>query len=596
MQFLFVIGQQGSMVLVMILMVLVALSLYTEFYSPAKTFFLAVVVLTISGILSPQEVLSGFANEQIAIIMMLLVIGGILNKSSVLDIMFKKLFDPVKSYTAFLWRMMFGVAGVSAFVNNTPIVAILIPHVYRWGKRTSIPASKLMIPLSYAAILGGTATLVGTSTNLLVNGLAIQNGFRGFKIFEFSIVGLPLIFIGIIYMVTFGRRMLKDKQDPLEEFSGSSRDYIVELRVNDKSELIGKSVSEAHLRHLKGLFLVEIIRNDQVIAPVSPHQTIRQEDILLFAGDVNTISEILENSPGLRVPKMSTMSKEQSELIEVIIAPSSLIAGKTVKECDFRSSFDASVVAIHRHGERVQGKLGKVILQTGDVLLLIAGRDFDKRTTTRPNFYILSKVKDMNKLDVKRSMIIIIGLLISIGLSATGLISLFSCLIILLGIMTVGKIVSFRELKNLIDTNLLLLAAFALAFGTAIFKTGAADLLAVHMVAVLEPFGVIGIMIAVYLITNILTEIMTNIAAASLSFPLAMSLAVNSGFDPHPILLIVAIAASASFITPIGYQTNLMVFGPGGYNFRDFFKVGLPLSIAYMAVTITIIAFTYNLL
>lgn len=585
------------MILIAVLVVLVAVSLYTEFYSPAKTFFMAVVVLTISGILTPQEVLSGFANEQIAIIMLLLVVGGVLNRSSILDLMFKRLFQPVKRYSSFLWRMMFGVAGVSAFVNNTPIVAILIPHVYRWGKLNNISASKLMIPLSYAAILGGTATLVGTSTNLLVNGLAIQNGLEGFSIFDFSIVGFPLIILGILYMVTGGYRLLRDKQDPLEEFSSSSRNYIVELRVNEDSELIGKTVEDAHLRHLKGLFLVEIIRGTRQIAPVRPYEKIQSDDILLFAGDVNTISDLVENSPGLRIPKVTDgFEKGNTELIEVIIAPSSLIANKTVKECDFRSQFDASVVAIHRHGERVDGKIGKVVLQAGDVLLLITGEDFEKRAADTNSFYVLSKVKDLSKLDIKRSMIILTGLLLSIGLASFGILSLFSCLIILLGIMTISNIVAFRELKTLVDTNLLVLAAFALALGTAIYKTGAADYLAGGLIELLAPLGVVGMLFAVYLVTNMLTEIMTNIAAASLSFPLALSLSLQGGYDPKPFVLIVAIAASASFITPIGYQTNLMVFGPGGYNFKDFLRVGFPLTLIYMLTTILIVAWTYNLI
>ncbi len=591
------ISPQSAIILMLCLMVLLTISLYTEFYSPAKTFFLAVVVLVVFDILTPQEVLSGFANEQIAIIMLLLVIGGILNRSSVLDLLFKKLFQPIKTYAGFLWRMMFGVAGVSAFINNTPIVAILIPHVYKWGKLNNVSASKLMIPLSYAAILGGTATLVGTSTNLLVNGLAIEQGFPSLHIFDFTIVGFPLIILGIIYMVLIGHKMLDSKSDPIEQFNESSRNYIVELRVKVDSELIGKSVEEAHLRHLKSLFLVEIIRNNRTITPVAPHLLINAKDILLFAGDVNTISDLIEDLPGLSVPKVAdNFDKGKNELVEVIIAPYSVMVNKTVKETDFRSRFDASVVAIHRHGARVKGKIGNIVLESGDVLLLLAGKDFEKLTANRPNFYILSKVKDLSKLDIRRSLIIIFGLIASIALSAFGVLSLFSSLIILSGILTVGKIISFRELKNLIDTNLLVLAAFALALGTAIYKTGTADLFAEKILFVLAPLGVVGILAGIYLLTNVLTEFMTNIAAASLALPIAIAISVTGGYPPKPFILVVAIAASASFITPIGYQTNLMVFGPGGYNFKDFFKVGLPLSLLYMVTTILIISFYYNLI
>lgn len=587
----------GAIILMIALMILLTISLYTEFYSPAKTFFIAVVVLVVFDILTPKEVLGGFANEQIAVIMLLLVIGGVLNKSSVLDILFKKLFQPIKSYSGFLRRMMLGVAGVSAFVNNTPIVAILIAHVYKWCKLNNVSPSKLMIPLSYAAILGGTATLIGTSTNLLVNGLAIEQGFESLKIFDFTIVGLPLILLGTFYMTIAGNRLLPDKQDPIDQFNQSSRNYIVELRVKDDSELIGKTVEEAHLRHLKSLFLVEIIRGGRTITPVTPHQVIRAADILLFAGDVNTISDLLEDLPGLSVPKVSeNFNSEKNELIEVIIAPYSVMVDNTVKETDFRSRFDASVVAIHRHGTRVHGKIGDIVLESGDVLLLLAGKDFEKRSANRPNFYVLSKVKDLNKLDVRRSLIVISGLLASIALSALNVLSLFSSLIILLGIMTVGKIISFRELKNLIDTNLLVLAAFALALGTAISKTGTADLLADKLIFVFAPLGVIGILAGIYIVTNILTEFMTNIAAASLSLPIAIALSVHGGYPVKPFILVVAIAASASFITPIGYQTNLMVFGPGGYSFKDFFKVGLPLTLIYMITTILIISLFYNLI
>ena len=596
-QLLISIPESALQWIVIALLPLVAISLYVEFFSPAKTFFLAVVILSIFGILTPQEILSGFANEQIANIMMLLIIGGILNKSSVLDILFKRLLLKVTSYTSFIFRMMGGVAGASAFINNTPIVAILIPYVYRWGKKNNIAASKLMIPLSYAAILGGTATLVGTSTNLLVNGLAVESGMAPLGIFDFSIVGLPLIFIGLLYIGFLGRKLLPSKRDPLESFSEDSRDYIVELRVQPKSELIGKSVQEAHLRHLKGLFLVEIIRNNRHIAPVSPVRIIKEGDILLFAGDVKTISELMDNLPGLTIPKASHLVESgDSELIEVIMPPQSVLVNQTVKECDFRSRYDASVVAIHRHGERLGGKIGNITLAAGDVLLLLAGSDFEKRQSQKFNFYVLSKIRDLSKLDVKRSLIVIIGLITAIIASATGMLSLFKGLILLMGVIVFTNIVSFRQLRDMLDTNLLVLAAFALSFGVAISKTGVADMGANMMIDLFSPLGAVGLLFAIYLVTNLLTEIMTNIAAASLSFPLAFAIAINMGLDPKPFVLAVAIAASASFMTPIGYQTNLMVYAPGGYKFRDFLTIGLPLTLLYMCTTILILSLHYGLI
>ena len=590
----FILNPVQSQVLIAVIILFVAISLYMEFYSPAKTFFIAVIVLSIFGVLSADEILMGFANEQIATIMLLLVIGGILNRSSILDLGFKKLFSNVKSYSGFIFRMVTGVSFTSAFINNTPIVAILIPYVYKWGKTNNINSSKLMIPLSFAAILGGTATLVGTSTNLLVNGLAMEYGLESLGVFDFTIVGLPLIFIGLIYLLIFGNKMLPNKTDPLEDFTESPRKYIAEVRVNPNSELVGKTIMEANLRHLDDLFLAEIIREDELIAAVSSNDVLQARDILLFAGDVNTISDMIENVPGLSISKSVKEFSEHAELIEVIVTPGSKLVNNSVKQSSFRNRFDATVVAIHRDGEAINGKLGNVTLQSGDVLLLVTGNDFNKRNH-RGNFTVLSKIKDLSKLDVKRSLLVLFGLLASIVMSVMGIMSLFNGLLILLGIITITRIVAFRELKDLIDTNLLVLAALALSLGTAIHKTGAADIVANFVVNSFEGFGVIGVLLAIYLITNILTEIMTNIAAASLSFPLAISAAMSMGVDPKPFVLVVAIAASASFITPIGYQTNLMVYGPGGYNFKDFFKIGLPLSILYMLTTIAILSYHYDL-
>lgn len=588
---------EPDQIIVLIIIFLALIGLYREVFMPPTIFFLAVSVLTIIGILSPEEALSGFANEQVAVIILLLVLASAIKKSSLIDIIFNKVFHTSKGYKSFLIKMLAYVSTSSAFLNNTPIVATLIPYVNDWGKKHDIAPSKLLIPLSFAAILGGTATLIGTSTNLIVNGLAIESGLPGFNIFDFSLVGIPIIILGGIYIIFFGHKLLPDKKDALESFSEKSREYIVETIVHKKSTLIGKTIDEADLRNLSGLFLVEIVRRDKIIAPVSPEVIIIEGDTLIFAGAVDTITDLLKSTIGLSLPEVSNINnKEKTEVIEAVVPYNSSLIGKSVKKTDFRSRYDAAIVAIHRNGERISGKIGDIEVKPGDLLLLVAGEDFKKRTEDSQNIYAITKVRELVDINYFKIGIIGVGLLVSIILASTGVFPLFLSLLILLGLLAIFKILTLPELKNSLDLNIVFIAAFAIAIGKALIKTGTADLLAQSISLVFHPFGPIGILVGVYLVTNILTEFITNAAAASIVFPVAYASAVNLGMNPMPYVMAVAFGASASFLTPIGYQTNLMVLGPGNYNFKDFARVGLPLSILYFVLACLLISWKYNLI
>lgn len=583
---------EGIIVLAVIIFIIV--SLYTGLTGPAYTFIAGILVLGMFGILTPAEILSGFANEQILIILMLLMIGEMIRNTGVLEGFFDYFFKRAKTYRGFMTRMVLSVSTLSAFLNNTPLVAILMPYVNTWSQRNKVSPSKLLIPLSYAAILGGTATLIGTSTNLIVNGLVqaqtVIPGFLTFDIFDFAWAGVPMIILGSLFLIFFGSKLLPSRRDVMDDFVENTRRYLVETRIRSESSLPGKSVKQAELRSLKGLFLAEIIRGDTRLRPVNPNEMLQKDDVLVFAGDTNTIAELVKTRSGLELSELGMYRrKDHTEAIEVVISHNSNLAGNTVKEAMIRSKYDAAVVALHRNGERIAGKLGNVKLRPGDVLLLIAGNDFNKLSTNTQDFYLISRVRDYRRTKPYESVLLIGGLLLAVFLSAAKLVSLFLSLAILITIVLLIKLINPKELPKLVDFNLAIIIAMSLALGIAMLKSGVAGHIGYFLVDILLPFGTLTILFGIYIISAILSAYITNKAAVAILFPIMLTISIKMSVDPMPLVLIMTYAAAASFLTPIGYQTNLMVYGPGGYTFRDFFKIGLPLTLMCMVVSVGIV-------
>ncbi|WP_457622332.1 SLC13 family permease [Persephonella sp.] len=567
--------------------------LYLEIFHPAAVFFIAVSILVLSGILSPSEALSGFSNEQIATIILLLLVSNLIQKMGIINYYFSKILKENLTYKQFLGKMFFTVSSLSSFLNNTPIVAMLIPYVYDWSRKKRIAPSKLLIPLSYAAILGGTITLIGTSTNLLVNGLVVENNLEPLEILDFAYVGIPATIAGFLYMFFIGYKLLPDRKDVLESFLERKKEYIVETIIKKNSPLVGKSVKEAQLRNLKGLFLIEIIRSHKKIYPVSPEEILEENDILIFAGQTDSITDLISSKSGLSLPEFCVVDDEKVDVVEVVISNNSSLINKKVRDTDFRAKFDAAILAVHRNGEKLRGKIGEISLKPGDLLLLITGKDFWKRAEDTTDFYIVSKVREIFNIDTRKGNLVFLSFLLVIILSALKIISLFTGLILLIAGFVIFKITSYSEIKKGLDINLVIIAALSLSIGKAMILTGTADILASHINSLFSPLGVLGALLGVYIFTNILTEFVTNIAAASITFPIALSLANSLHADPTAFVLAVAYGASASFITPIGYQTNLMVYGVGNYKFKDFVKVGLPLSIIYAIICILLLFFIF---
>ncbi len=569
-----------SAFLLFLIVLLIAL-LYKEVVHPAAAFAGMVSLLLLTKFITPKEALSGFSNPQIASIALLLIVGHAVKKSGLVDVLFDRLFSSSSNLREFLLKLTGCVSASSAFVNNTPIVAMLIPHVYGWAKKRGISPSKVLVPLSYAAILGGTLTLVGTSTNLVVNGFLVDSGFKPLGIFSFTPFAFLGVFLGVLYIALVAPKLLPDRKDSISQLLKNRRKYLVETLVLDSSPIIGKTVEEAGLRGLKSLFLVEILRNGRKISPVSPKEKIFPGDTLIFAGNVDAVSDIETLGLGLSLPKVCSLKAPVKNVVEALIPTNSSLINKTVKESNFRSRFDAAIVAIHRSGEKLSGKIGSIRLKAGDLLLLLTGNDFEKRASDTSDIYVISHLKRLENFPLWKSLVPVVGFAVVLLLSALKLIPLFTGLLALLVLLIGVGFLSYSEVKNSFDLTLVFVAALALPIGKAMVKTGLAQLLAKSVISFLSPFGFIGVLAGAYLVANILTEFITNVAAASIAFPVVLEMAKLGGYPIHLLALSLAFGASASFITPIGYQTNIMVYSLGGYKFSDFLKVGLPLSLLF---------------
>lgn len=590
--------QYFDVIIVFVVIAFILVSLYKEIMGAAFTFFVAVMVLGIFKILTPAEILAGFANEQMAVIIMLLLLGDAIRQTSVIEIFFARIFPVSSTYKSFLLRMMVWVGGFSAFLNNTPLVAVMMPYVHQWSRRNGISSSKLLIPLSYAAILGGCVTLIGTSTNLIVGGMVIDQdiipGMEPLEMFDFFWVGFPMLVVGFLYLYFFSYRLLPDRTTAMDDFQESERKYLVEAEVRGNSKLIGKSLKNADLNAKYGLLLVEICRGKNTIQILKDEFVLQEDDLLRFAGDHNNIASLLSDNSDLTVPSVGMMSKlKKSQIVEIVISHNSTLITKPVKDIYFRGRYDSALLAIHRNGERITGTIDDVKLKAGDVLLLLAGENFTSHIQNQIDFYVISRVKELRKPERYKIWVLFGGTLLAIFLSAVKLVPLFLGLLIVLALINILKVVSAKDLPKSIDYNLGVIIALSLALGTAMMKTGVAGMIANFVISVFLPFGRVSLLIGIFLITSILAAYITNKAAVAIIFPISITAAKNLGFDPMPFVLIVSFAAAANFLTPIGYQTNLMVYGPGGYNFKDFFKIGLPLTIIYMIVAVAILSYIY---
>ncbi len=579
-----------DLIAVAIILVCSLLLLASNRFPPDSILLGVLGLLIISGILTPAEALTGFASPGMATIAVLYVtIAGLRETGSIAWLGRLILGRPINMSLALI-RLLLPAATISMFINNSPVVAMFTSAVQDWCKRSSFNAANFLLPLSYASIMGGTCSLIGTSTNLVVDGLMRQSGYAGFDLFEIAAVGLPITIIGCLYLVIVSPWLISNRVGAIEKF-GDVREYLVEMLVKPNCELSGLTIEDAGLRHLPGLFLIEIVRDGDIIPVVSPQTVIQVGDRLVFAGAVDSVVE-LRRIRGLVVASDQIFKLEghdhERRLFEAVISAESPVAGLNIREARFRHRYNAVILSIARNGHRLKGKIGDIELQAGDTLLLEAQKGFLFKFRNSRDFLLVSRLENSSHVRHNRAPWAISIMVLMVILIVSGTMNILSAAVLAAGAMLLSACLNMEDARNSIDYKVLLVIACAFGLGSAVQKVGLADIIAGQALLVANGNPLI-LLALVYITTALLTETITNNAAAIVMFPIAMSGAQSLDVSTAPFAVAVMIAASASFVTPIGYQTNLMVFGPGGYRFSDYVKLGLPLSLLVAGIALWII-------
>jgi di/tricarboxylate transporter len=552
--------------------------------SPASAFAGVAFAFILLDYIPLQKGLQQFTNNGLITVVVLLLLSVVLDKSRLLEQAAESLVRG--PYRWALAKLYAATAVYSAFLNNTAVVASLLGPLRTTRQHSP---SRLLLPMCYAASLGGILTLVGTSTNLLVNSLMVGRGMPALQIFDLFPVGIMIVLgCGVTMWATYPK-ILTPK--PISEEALS--DYFVEATVRSGSKLVGRTVEANGLRQLADMFLSEIVRDGQLIAPVEPHEVLRAGDLLVFSGDVTRL-DLLLRFDGLQTHGQH-YQLPLDNLVEVVVAGTSTLARRTIKEVGFRSQFDAAVIAVRRGSERMAGTIADVPLAVGDTLVLAVGKDFEKHNNITRNFVVVSRRQVQKFTDSRKGLVALAGFMGVIALSAIGAVDFLKALLVLLAAFLVLGYAKAGDLRRNMPYQIIIIIAAALVISEVMIDTGAADLLASGLLAGAESLGPHGALAIVLVGTWLLTELMSNNAAAALAFPVALGVAAQLGLEPKPFVMAVVYGASCSFITPYGYQTNLMVMAPGRYGLGDYVRAGTPLALVYMTVALLAIPVVFPL-
>lgn len=565
------------MVITALITVMLLVALIVSNIRPALLFVSAVGGLYLCGEVTQATITTNITNSSVLILILLMLSSLVLERTLVLTWLSSKIFHP--SYKQTIFRLGVSTAVSSAFLNNTAVVATLMASVQ---KNQEHPPSKLLMPLSFFAILGGTLTLIGTSTNLLINALLIERGLLELEFFSFLPVGMVLLLcVGGVIAINSKHLVATS------EMTNDLGSYFIDAEVLIDSKLIGHSVIKNGLRSLDGLFLAEIVRGNTLISPVSPSTIIECGDKLVFTGDVSQVTQ-LQNLPGVEIFAASNQLLT-SNLSEVIVSPESILIGHTLKNTDFRSRFDAAVVAISRQGQCLSGKLGEQVIRSGDKLVLATGNDFHKRQNLSRNFFFLDGKVLQPLLTIKENILAIGGFITAIVISITTSISLLESITVYLSLMVATHILTGTLIRRRFPFELWLILVCALSIAQAFSQSGLAVWITNELFELLGKQSVYLALIVLFIVTVMLTETITNSAAAAIMLPIAIAFSNTYQVSHMPFIMAVAYGASACFISPFGYQTNLMVMNAGGYKVKDFIKVGWKISVAYSIVALIVI-------
>ncbi len=545
--------------------------------------------LLVLRVIEPADALSGFANQGVGIIAVLFVVAAGLRETGAMTLLMQPILGRPRSVLGAHLRLLPAVALISAFVENTPVTAVMLPVVNDWTKRNRLSPSKLMMPLGFAVILGGLVTQLGTSVNLVVNGQMIRAGFEPLGVFDQTRVGLPCCLAGLIYIVVASRWLLPQRRPPVTE-PEDPRNYTVEMTVEPASPLAGRTIEQAGLRHLPGLYLMEIERAGEVLPAVGSETRLVAADRLVFVGVVESVVD-LQKVRGLK-PATDQVFKldaprAQRWLIEAVVSNTCPLVGTTIRAGRFRSVYNAAVIAVGRNGERLRGKIGDIVLRAGDTLLLEAHPSFVEARHNSRDFFLVSRVEGWSPPRHERALVallILLGMVVSAG---AGWLGMFTAAVAAAAAMIVTRCCTAAQARQSIHWSVLVIIGCAFGLGKALEKTGAADTIARGLVGLAgnDPWRALAL---VYGVTMLFSEIMTHAGSAVVVFPIALAAARALGVNFTPFAMAIMMAASCGFATPVVYQTNLMVYGPGGYRFGDYLRFGGPLNLVVWAVTVAV--------
>ncbi|EJN6828070.1 SLC13 family permease [Vibrio cidicii] len=566
--------EQG-MVLAMLLGIITCL-LVTKI-KPSYIFAAAAFVAFMAGMSDLTSIAANFTNSSLLTLVLLILASTALEKTRLISWVSRNISEG--RLATVIAKLGLSTALLSSFTNNTAVVVSLIGAVKRNQQHAP---SKLLIPLSYAAIFGGTLTLIGTSTNLIINSFVEDAGLPSMSFFAPTLIGLAVLLGGGLILIPLSY-LLPD----YDEQGQDDLPYFLEARVEPGSPLVGRSVTENNLRALRKLFLAEVIRNGETVSSVGPDFVLQAKDRLLFCGDVDSVST-LQEIPGLTLFGQQHLNGQN--FVEVVVSSSASFCNKTLKSSRFRDRFDAVVVAIRRGHERLEGGLGNISLAAGDTLVLVPGKRFEaERQAHRKEFVLVNDLDSSARLDSHKSTLVLLGFVAVIAAALLNLVPIIKGLAIYLLALLLCGIVQISELRRRFPLDIVVIVGSALSIAQLMISSGFSARMGGMFIEAFNGWGVFGALVATYMMTLILTELVTNNAAAALAFPIGYSMALGYGVDPMPFIMAVLFGASASFISPYGYQTNLLVYSVGNYRLSDYLKIGVPVSLVYSILVLTFI-------
>jgi di/tricarboxylate transporter len=574
---------EGWLTLVVLLVAIVIM--VRDIVSPVVAILSSTIVLFIFGVISAEEAFSGFSNPAPLTIAVLYVLAAAASRSGALYPLVRATLSAQASDRTNLARLLPPVAVSSSVLNNTPIVAVMVPEIQAWARRNGREVPRLLMPISFAAILGGTVTLIGTSTNLVISGLLESAGYEPLGFFELAPLGLPMVLVGLSILILTAPRILERATAFHRKPPELAREWIIDLKVRPAGRLDGVTIESSGLDDLARVRLSRLETAGEAMEPAPRSHRLRGGDVLRFVGNIYDVADLL-SVQGLSTEEVDLLefNRGQSAFFEAVIGPSSRLVGRNSMRSGLRSRYRATMLAIHRPEGRVASRLGDVIFRPGDKLVVVAPPEFKDRWRDHRDFLLVSPLSATAP-PVAHHRLIVAGILGAVVLVAgAGWMSILR--IALLGALAVVVlgIVSLPQIARSIDFGVVVLVASGFGLGAAMRSSGLAEEIAMGVTNALGTFGNIGALIAVVIVTILLTESISNTAAALIVFPVAMASAASLEIDPRGFAVAVALAASASFLTPVGYQTNAMVQAPGGYRFRDYTRLGFPLSAMMVAV------------